>query len=131
MYYKNTQLYHSGSKGMKWGYNNGKRNGKRTAEEELADAQDEERAASARRSLSYVAAHDTYENIWKARDMDTVNKRSDLYRKQVDDYLKADKEYQAAKEKVEKLKEANSPLNQVKKFIDNGISFVKNLFGWK
>lgn len=28
-------IEHKGSKGMKWGYNKGKRNGKRTAEEDI------------------------------------------------------------------------------------------------
>ena len=31
----NKQLIHSGKTGMKWGYNDGKRNGKRTAEDEV------------------------------------------------------------------------------------------------
>ena len=31
---RNNELYHSGKKGMKWGYNDGEPNGKRTAEED-------------------------------------------------------------------------------------------------
>lgn len=36
MWIKNSNdLYHSGKKGMKWGYNDGKRNGKRTAGDDV------------------------------------------------------------------------------------------------
>lgn len=38
--YKDDYLAHAGKKGMKWGYNDGQRNGRRTAEEILEDLRD-------------------------------------------------------------------------------------------
>lgn len=38
--YKDDYLAHAGKKGMKWGFNDGRRNGRRTAEEILEDLRD-------------------------------------------------------------------------------------------
>lgn len=47
--YSGGELYHAGKKGMKWGFNFGRKNGKRTAEEELAEHLRQQRLANMER----------------------------------------------------------------------------------
>ena len=98
------ELYHDGTKGMRWGYNDGKKNGKRTAgeiKEEIADslakrqkAKDAQKRAEALKEsteLARVRAANSYDEA--ASDGRVSRKERKVIEKDVDRYNSLKSEY--------------------------------------
>lgn len=85
------ELYHSGTKGMKWGYNDGKPNGKRKAADEMSPEAKEAQK-------KYIKLYDEVQTL---RDkLDACNWENEelknQYKKVYNDMLSADDELQKA-----------------------------------
>lgn len=66
--YKYDHLAHAGKKGMKWGFNDGQRNGRRTAEEILDDLRDgAEEAVDGVKKIGYKSGQKIDEARYKTR----------------------------------------------------------------
>lgn len=66
--YKDDHLAHAGKKGMKWGFNDGRRNGRRTAEEILEGLRNgTEEVADGIKTIGYKASQKVDETRYKSR----------------------------------------------------------------
>lgn len=111
-------LEHKGSKGMKWGYNKGKRNGKRTAEDDLVV--DEDTRVGIKDGKAYFSQPD---GKWKTADGDTYEYKDtdDLFSRKTKTTVGANLDSQTT-HTVEYR-------GRIEQAIDKGKKWLKKLFG--
>ena len=122
----NRVLIHSGKKGMKWGYNNGSKNGKRTAvdiiltkgvgvAEKAALDKATDEANSAKESKTKL--FQDYNNTYNSQNVEANSKKYDAFVKAGEDYVR--------KEETRKL----ASLKYDKTLMGKTEKFLKKIFG--
>ena len=134
-------LAHAGKKGMKWGYNDGKKNGKRTAEGELTD-EEMIRILGLDKYAEYKDASNKADEAYDKYDKASLESAEKIAKKYdagtlTFDYIdKQDKKVDAYHEKfwtaIEKSNKAydnysKSPLSQLGRIVNKGTKLINDM----